>query len=163
MGNLITIKAVNQDIYLNISNGSMSALISALALSGSSLAKEDFQIKFMIWIVSRDQGILGMGTVGFDLEEMPWSNNEAIFNQQKAFMLKVIQRVRLGLDLHLLSYEPQFLGTHIETFKILVESFLFSHVNPDITLTWMPPKETQLRCAMHGAARTPQSMVRTLR
>ena len=111
MGNLITNKSIGQEDQLNISNGSMSVLISSLALSGSFLAKDEAEIEFMTWIVSRDQVILGMGTVGFDLQDMPWSKKEATFSKQKSFLLNVIQRVKSGVDLNLLKYEPCLLYT----------------------------------------------------
>ena len=150
MGNLITNKSIGQEDHLNISNGSMSVLISSLALSGSYLAKNENEIEFMTWIVSRDQGILGMGTVGFDLQDMPWSENEAIFNKQKAFLLSVIQRVKSGVDLNALRYKPKFLQQNIEAFEKMISSFLYSHIKKENTLVWMPPKEKQLKCEEHG-------------
>ena len=149
MGNLITNESIGQEDHLNISNGSMSVLISSLALSGSYLAKNENEIEFMTWIVSRDQGILGMGTVGFDLQDMPWSENEAIFNKQKAFLLSVIQRVKSGVDLNALRYKPKFLQQNIEAFEKMISSFLYSHIKKENTLVWMPPKE-KLKCEEHG-------------
>ena len=150
MGNLITNKSIGQEDYLNISNGSMSVLISSLALSGSHLAKEETEIEFMTWIVSRDQGILGMGTVGFDLQDMPWSEKEALFKKQKEFLLSVIQRIRSGEDLSLLNYKPKHLQKNIEAFEQLISSFLYSHIKIENPLVWMPPKEKQLKCERHG-------------
>ena len=149
MGNSITNKSVGQQDYLKISNGSMSVLISSLALSGSYLAQDEIEIDFMTWIVSRDQGILGTGTVGFDLQDMPWSEKEATFRKQKAFLLNVTQRVKSGVDLNCLSYKPKFLQQNIEAFEKMISSFLYSHIKKENTLVWMPPKE-KLKCEEHG-------------
>ena len=150
MGDLITNKSIGQEDQLNISNGSMSVLISSLALSGSFLAKDEAEIEFMTWIVSRDQVILGMGTVGFDLQDMPWSKKEATFSKQKSFLLNVIQRVKSGVDLNLLKYEPKFLQQNVEDFERMISSFLYSHINLENSVVWMPPKEKQLKCEEHG-------------
>jgi len=104
----------------------------------------------MIWIVSRDQGIPGMGTVGFDLQDMPWSEKEANFNQQKTFLLNVIQRVKSGVDLNLLNYKPKHLQNNIEAFEQMISTFLYGHINLEKSLVWMPPEEKLIKCEEHG-------------
>lgn len=45
-------------------------------LSGSELAKTNREKEFIIWLAQRDQNVVGRGTVGFDLDEMPWIEDD---------------------------------------------------------------------------------------
>jgi len=104
----------------------------------------------MSWIVSRDQGVLGMGTVSFDLQDMPWSENESVFNQQKSFVLKVIQRVKTEQDLSVLEYNTELLRKNIEAFEQMVSSFQFENVDSSNSLIWMPAKRKNVKCKTHS-------------
>lgn len=133
-----------------MSNGGTSVFINALALSGSHLALDDFEIELISWIVARDQNVSGIGTVGFDLQEMPWSQDEDIFQQQKDFVLKIIQRAKTEQDLQALSYNAEFLHNFLERFESMINSFLLENVNAEDSPLSIPTENNHLKCDVHG-------------
>ncbi|WP_411906880.1 hypothetical protein [Rhizobium mayense] len=46
--------------------------MEVLAIAASALAQARSEQAFASWIASRDQAVLGLGAVGFDIAEMPW-------------------------------------------------------------------------------------------
>ncbi|WP_217592958.1 hypothetical protein [Cohnella sp. GbtcB17] len=73
---------------LSISNGATSVLFEVLALSGSDLAVTNREKEFIVWLNQWDQSIVGIGTVGFSISEMPWMKRD--YNEAKRFLLSVI-------------------------------------------------------------------------
>ena len=88
----------------SISNGATSVLISVIGLSGSKIAKSDEEKKFIIWILEKDQSCCGIGTVGFELSELPWSKKN--FENERKFMLEVLEGVRNKVGWETLDYHP---------------------------------------------------------
>jgi hypothetical protein len=91
MGNRIkNRKNYSQEEYLSkslkMSNGLTSVFISVLSLSASRLAKTEREIDFAIWLASHDQAIVGSGTVGFDISDIPWSMEN--FDAEKKVCIK---------------------------------------------------------------------------
>lgn len=58
-----------------------------------------------IWLAQQDQSIVGIGTVGFDIDEMPWTIDT--FEEEKDFMLRMISNAIKGTGWGKLSYEPR--------------------------------------------------------
>lgn len=91
MGNTITLcdncdeKIVES---LSMSNGATNVLLDVLALSGSDLAVTPREKEFIVWLNQRDQSVVGIGTVGFSISEMPWTTRD--FIELKRFLLSVI-------------------------------------------------------------------------
>lgn len=75
MANTISLpKEINDVVELiGMSNGLTSVFIEVLAISGSILAKTNREKEMIIWLAQRDQSAVGIGTVGFDIDEMPWT------------------------------------------------------------------------------------------
>ncbi|MGG3507727.1 hypothetical protein ABES58_19860 [Paenibacillus lautus] len=75
MGNAISLPKGLEHLVdsLHMSNGLTSVFIEVLAISGSQLAKTNRERELIIWLAQRDQAIVGIGTVGFDIDEMPWT------------------------------------------------------------------------------------------
>lgn len=74
---------------LRMTNTGTSVFIEILVLSGSHIAETDREKEFVIWLAQRDQNIIGRGTVGFDLDEMPWLEHD--LEPMKQFMLRMIE------------------------------------------------------------------------
>ena len=79
------------DESLPMSNGATDVFINVLLLSGSAMAQTESEKRLIAYLAEKDQKI-GMGTVGFDIVDMPWDH--ATFEADKSFMLNVINGVR---------------------------------------------------------------------
>lgn len=126
---------------IGMSNGLTSVFIEVLSISGSILANTNLEKELMIWIAQRDQSIVGMGTVSFDIDEMPWTIDH--FSVEKSFMLKVILRAIEGLGWEKLSYEPhqEFIISALKQFYSMIEVFTQEHVNMESYIEWTEIEE----------------------
>lgn len=88
-----------------MSNGLTQVFIEVLLLSGSRLAKSDSEKRFVVWLAEQDQTKKGLGMVGFDICEMPWS--VPTFESDKNFLLEVILQAKNKLDWEKLAYQPE--------------------------------------------------------
>ena len=66
----------NGDEYLkdalSLSNISTAKFINVLCLSGGRLAKTESQKRMMVFLAEKNQNFCGIGTVGFNIVNMPW-------------------------------------------------------------------------------------------
>lgn len=136
MGNRITnCKNYSLDEYLDrslkMSNGLTSVFISVLALSASSLAQTHSEINFAIWLAAHDQSIVGMGTVGFDVSELPWSAEN--FEAEKQFVLRVIESAQSQALWSKLSYTPhtEWVLAALEKFGALIADLTVDFIRPN--------------------------------
>lgn len=105
VGNIISIHPDSpKDKWLKMSNGLTSVVISLIGLSGSRLAKREDEKLHIIWILEKDQSACGIGTVSFELSEMPW--DQRYLNRQRLFMLAVLDGIDQQLGWETLNYEP---------------------------------------------------------
>ncbi len=111
MANCISNDKSEEKLFLQLSNGGTSVFISVLALAGSRLARIDPEIELITWLASQDQSILGIGVVGFDLMELPWSSSKEIFKEQHTFLRRVIAQAKTKETLQLLNYDPSCQST----------------------------------------------------
>ena len=89
---------------ISMSNGQTDVLINVLVLSGSRLAETVDEKRLIVWLAEKDQSKVGMGTVGFDIGEMPW--NADSLGESKAFLLNVIRGAENRLGWEKLDYLP---------------------------------------------------------
>lgn len=87
-----------------MSNGCTSTIINLIGLSGTRLVANDDERFLIIWLLEKDQSICGMGTVGFDLCEMPWCREK--FRKQQDFILRVLDGIEQKLGWETLEYLP---------------------------------------------------------
>lgn len=121
MGNRITNKHGNGRDF-HVSNGLTSVFIETLCLAGADIANENYQKDIMIWLAQRDWIILGAGFEGFDIAEINWSKE--LFEQQKEFILKVIDLALKKKNWELLDYTPhEMVFTTLSEFRDMVLSF----------------------------------------
>ncbi len=111
---------------LQMSNGGTTVFLSVLLLAGSDLASNDWQKTLMVWFAEKDQSVIGLGIVGFDLAQIKW--DAAAFLEQQSFLIEVID---LALERHCwehLGYEPgpdqePWAMNYLRQFRILVAAF----------------------------------------
>lgn len=127
MGNLITNEKNGE--YLQLSNGGTAVLISVLLLSASDVAQTQWENDFTAWLAGHDQSLLGLGMIGFDLNDIAWSNSD--FQQQKIFLLKVIHKAMKKHRWSVLGYEPPYVGESLVKLRDMVNHFQQAHIGKD--------------------------------
>lgn len=126
----------------------MSVFVAALVLSGSDLAESHWEKEFVVWIAGRDQSIFGLGTVGFDVDEIAWSAEG--FTEQKAFVLHTIDAASEKRGWNLLSYQPPFAQEHLRRFRSLIERYRAEFVEADKEWNWQAKPEEFIKCPKHN-------------
>ncbi|WCT54710.1 hypothetical protein PQ456_16090 [Paenibacillus kyungheensis] len=143
MSNSISLPpALNDSVEsIGMSNGLTSVFVEVLSISGSLLAQTNREKELTIWIAQRDQSVVGMGTVSFDIDEMPWMIEH--FAIEKSFILKVILKAIDGLGWEKLSYQPQpeFIISCLQQFYSMIEVFNEEHVDIKNYLEWAEIEE----------------------
>ncbi|MGF9697904.1 hypothetical protein [Paenibacillus sp. MABNR03] len=143
MANTISMPhGVESDIEsLGMTNGLTSVFIEVLSISGSMLAKTNREREMTIWLAQQDQSIVGIGTVGFDIDEMPWTVDT--FDDEKDFMLRMIAHAIAESAWEKLSYEPRKEAVIycLEQFRIMIQAFMKQHVNLSNYLEWSEIEE----------------------
>ena len=102
MANLIS--HISKGISHSVSNGWTGVLYSTLLISGSEIAKTEWEKLFMIWLAEHDQGIIGSGMVGIDFDNIFWSGSE--FEKQKEFVTGIAQNAINEKSWLKLDYNP---------------------------------------------------------
>ena len=119
MANLITAEALGERELVQLSNGSTSVLLSTLLLAGSDIAETEWEVKLTQFFAGRDQNVFGIGMVGFDLGDIGWEREE--FEEQKAFVLRVIEFTMNRHRWETLDYDPPFVHEQLGELRSLVE------------------------------------------
>jgi hypothetical protein len=104
MGNTISY-GDDPDLWVRMSNAMTRVLIDLLTLSGSDLARTEWQRSLVVFLTGHDQEVSGFGTVGFDLAEIAWT--EPDFEAERAFLLTVIETAAAGHRWSDLGYQPR--------------------------------------------------------
>ena len=122
---------------LNMSNGGTSMFINILCLSGSRLAETESQKRFMVFLAEKNQNVIGLGTVGFDIVDMPWDRDS--FDEDKAFMLRVIEGAMQKLGWETLGYKPneEFVTEYLDTFRKLIERMTADDIIDTSLTEWL--------------------------
>lgn len=153
MGNTIS----QNDDSFSMSNGLTDVFIKVLVLSGSRLAKTVDEKRLIVWLAEKDQSKVGMGTLGFDIEEMPWNIN--CFEDNKRFMLNVIQSARNKLGWELLEYSPneELLFSVLEKFSEMISKLEAKDILPNALGEWLTAADSDdpvmcgfPKCEKHG-------------
>ncbi len=119
-----------------MSNGLTTVFLEVLTVSGSILAATDREKEFVIWLSQRDQSAVGIGTVGFDIAEMPWTADS--FEIEKSFMIDIISNAAKGLGWERLSYTPnrEQVADCLNRFRLMIEAFGQTDVDRDSYADW---------------------------
>jgi len=104
----------------SISNGWTAVLYSTLLISGSRLAKTNWEKFTMIWLAEHDQNHVGGGMVGIDFDDIYWSVSE--FERQKEFVVAIAQNTIDEKSWTKLNYETNG-ETLTELLKLWIDVF----------------------------------------
>jgi len=133
---------------LNMSNGGTSVFINVLCLSGGRIAETESQKRFMVFFAEKNQNVCGSGTVGFDIVDMPWDKNS--FDEDKAFILKVIEGARQKLGWETLGYTPneELVMEYLDTFYKLTERMTAEDIIEESLIEWLSEvnENAPIRC-----------------
>lgn len=123
------------------SNGCTSVLLTVMGLSGSRLAQTDHEKNMIVWLMEKDQSAVGIGTVGFDITRMPWKKK--YFEEQKQFMLQVLNSVRQKNGWETLAYEPneEMIFKRIDELEHMFCSIQADDINDEQTDRWLLDEE----------------------
>ncbi|MFD7493015.1 hypothetical protein ACFV8T_11435 [Streptomyces sp. NPDC059832] len=108
---------------LSMSNGGTDVFVDVLMLAVSGLAESVWEYRFATLLTLQDQGAVGRGVVGFDLEEVDWGSSPGEQAAAKDFVLRVLD---LALRRHRwdeLGYEPPFAEGYLRQYREMVEAF----------------------------------------
>lgn len=153
MSNIISF---NSDT-ISMSNGLTDVFISVLVLSGSRLAETVDEKRLIVWFAEKDQSRVGMGTVGFDIREMPW--NIERFEESRLFMLNTVWLAKNKTDWDKLDYVPneKILFPALSKFSDMLSKLTAKYVLPNALGEWIMDADTDdpvicgyPKCGKHG-------------
>lgn len=153
MGNHITF---GED-SLKMSNGLTAVFIDVLTLAGSRLAQTVDEKRLIVWLAEKDQSVVGMGTVGFDIREMPWNIN--CFEKCRLFLLKTIELAENKTEWDKLGYQPneELLLPALKKFAEMISNMTADYVDENASKEWLGAAEIDdpilcgfSKCEKHG-------------
>lgn len=143
--------------------GQVDIVTAALAIGASRLARTDAQRRMAVWIASHDHVVWKgwRGMVRLELGELPWE--AASFEEDRSFLLAVIDGLAGGEGLeplHDRAYLPAVrhdLPQPLEVARLLLRAFALEHARHDPALVWgynggAAPAALE-RCPEHGVYR----------
>lgn len=141
------------DESLPMSNGATDVFINVLLLSGSAMAQTESEKRLIAYLAEKDQKI-GMGTVGFDIVDMPWDH--ATFEADKSFMLNVINGVRNKIGWEKLWYTPDESRVllYMDGFERLINKMTEEDIRRDALSQWLDAADENdpIRCGFPKCA-----------
>lgn len=127
--------------YFRLSNAASDEMIHALVAAGSALAETEREKLMIVWLGDQHTYICGMGNVGFDIVEMPWTKDG--FESEKAFILRCVEAAknklwwdRLGPELEGILKE-ELVIPWLESFGKLVEKMTVELVDEEERTEWL--------------------------
>ncbi len=150
MSNFFGTGPAKPESSFQVNNGGTAVMLSVLVLAGSALADTPGQVRHVIWLAGRDQGVLGLGLVGFDVCDMPWELDA--FEADRAFLRAVVAAAQAGAGWERLAYAParDFVGKSLAAFAGLLDALAPADVPWD---AMRPPRidwpTAIIRCPRH--------------
>lgn len=139
---------------LVMSNGLTAVFISVLTLAASALAKRLREKELTVWLAEKDQTVVGSGSVGFSIDEMPWT--QIGFAGEKQFLLNATEAARNRTGWQRLDYDPaEMIFERLDTFRDLINAFDHREIDPANYTNWInAPPEYQTpsgfpKCSAH--------------
>ena len=147
MGNTISFDGMisEDDDYFYMANGLTDAFIDYLLISGSQLAESESEKIMIVFLAEKQQIIVGMGNVGFDITEMPWQTDS--FEADKNFMLETINNAKVLLFQqsvwNKLGYEPnqKLIGYALSRFDSLIKRMTINDIDENNLKDWCSAAE----------------------
>ena len=162
MGNWICFDDTLEPSF-KMSNGLTDVFIDYMLLAGSELAQTESERRLIAFLSEKQQSVIGIGTVGFHLVEMPW--DKASFEADKAFLLRAIARAReltaeeSVWDMLRYKPNPENIEYALDGFKELAEHMTVADIVEDNLREWVSdscrkPDDPVLngctKCPKHG-------------
>ena len=115
-------------VAIRMTNGLTSVFISVLCLAASALAVRDHERARAASLAEHDQGLHGVGTVSFDVSDLPWLSDSLVEDQD--FLRRVVAAARARTGWEKLGYMPREapLQSCLEQFGALVDAFVIASV-----------------------------------
>jgi hypothetical protein len=132
---------------LHLSNGGTDVLFDVLTLAGCALA--DTPWRQNLTLLFADGHRLDRGFSGFDLAELPWTNDA---RREQVFFRAIVSIARGRHGWHRLNYDPPYIAGQLATYAAMLRGFT-PRPNPDSRYgDWaVPPDPAGLEpCARHG-------------
>ena len=106
---------------IRMTNGLTSVFIKVLCLAASALARRDQERALAVSLAEHDQGWYGVGTVGFDVGDLPWSADT--LDEDQAFLRRMVTAAQARTGWERLGYVPREepLQSCLEQFRTLIE------------------------------------------
>lgn len=122
---------------IHMSNGLTDVFLNVLLLSGSKMAEREEEKRLIVWLAERDQSRVGIGTVGFDLCDMPWDTRT--FEADRAFLRKAVSGAKDRLGWESLDYAPQeeLLFPCLDRFDRFLEQMDAAQIGPSALREWL--------------------------
>jgi hypothetical protein len=120
--------------------------IGALALGAYALGETEDEKDLAMWIASHDQYGAGLGTVGFDISDIPWSVDN--FEAEMKFMLGVIDAAKSAKFFESNFYLYQN-GGFLDKFRELLADFSVEFIKPEKNDEWQQIKPERQKCPAH--------------
>lgn len=160
MGNIICFNDNTPvDDWLCMSNAATDVFINVLSLSGSMLAETVEEKQLIIWLSEKDQKFVGLGTVGFNIVDMPWKKET--FSNDKRFLLNVIESAENKLGWEKLDYIPTLVLLNLQKFKGYIEKMTEDDIDDNVISEWLNAAESNdpincgfPRCKKHNTLLT---------
>ncbi len=155
MANMICYEKKN--MHMMCSNGVMDVLLTTIGLCGSDLAEQWYEKDLIVWLMEKDQSVVGLGTVGFDVSEMPWQ--KLYLQEQKEFFCKTLQCIKKCVGWDTLDYTPNkvLLFEKIDVLQKMIEKIVWEDVDYKDIQYWYdvcditePMKNGYPMCEKHG-------------
>lgn len=146
---------------LKMSNGLTAVFIDVMTLAGSRLAQSDDEKRLIVWLAEKDQSVVGIGTVGFDIRKMPWNTER--FEENRRFMLDVIEAAENRTAWDKLDYSPneEHIFRALRSFAGLIPQMTAEDADESAAKEWLDNAESGdpvlcgfPKCEKHGALLT---------
>lgn len=156
MGNIITFDKNDTEVSLSMSNSGTDVFLNVLLISGSPLAETVDQKRLLVFLAEKDQ-IVSKGCSGFDITELPLAPDT--FNEDKAFLISVINAAREQKNWALLDYTPNadIINRYLDKFEAMISAFTVHDINKTALQDWLSDKDSDdpvncgfPRCRKHG-------------
>jgi hypothetical protein len=149
MSNFIMSDKHDSSDSVTMSDGLTSVVIAVLVLSGSDLAQTDWEKELVVWLAEKDQGIYGLGVVGFDIAEMGWTRDG--FEAEKQFVLRMIEAATANHRWEALDYQPhvEWVLDRLGQFRSLIEHFSVGMIEGERKWAGERPLASE-KCGKHG-------------
>ena len=120
-----------------LGNAASDEFLDAIVLAGSALAETEREKQLIIWLTLQHTNICGMGNIGFEIAEMPWTKEG--FDSEKAFILRCIEaaKTKLWWDRRRYPLIEELVIPWLESFGKLVDRMTVEYVNEDELNEWL--------------------------